>query len=314
MYVAHKSILQRNVTVLNAVRILETTIGIAQMKQTKILATMLFSGFLALLISGNVAADWTWTFPTGGYERSITATKGSGTSGGGMPAPNLTVTGWANSGVNDTLKKGWLYSYGGGLGVTYEAHQVGAFGDQTSGQVYESLNSPQHSTDNYDRIDSILLDFGTKAVTLDEVRFSWIGGINGDAADGDFTLAAYSKSGDPKDDFNNQTYGDLALAGSGWDYIQNYQNSNGSENVDTNPDVSSSYWLISALNPELSGASNDGRYDFFKLRKVIGSKPIGPPSQSIPEPSTLLLLGSALLMVAMRRRYLQNRGACTIQA
>ncbi|AKH21479.1 hypothetical protein AAY24_15220 [Sedimenticola thiotaurini] len=149
--------------------------------------------------------------------------------------------------------------------------------------------------DNEYRIDSILLDFGGTAVTLNQLRIGWY------QYDSDFSMAAYTGGGSTN--LSSMEYSDLTS--NGWTTVGSYYN-NGSGTASVNSgEVASSYWLISALNPFLGGTSSSGSYanDFFKLKSVAGfAAPPPPPSTSVPEPSTLLLLGGALLIMTMRAR------------
>ncbi len=267
------------------------------MKHTKTIATTLLTGFLALLISGSAVAAWSWDF-TGSHSGN---SSGRTFSGSGAGAPNATATGWSNStsassssssyGTGNLVQRS-IYQYGGGLGVT-SPDDVGQ-------------GSPEHAIDNQYRIDAILLDFGGTSVTMDQVRFGYYSG------DSDFSMAAYTGGGST--DLTSMGYADLA--GNGWTTIGSYENS-GTSLTNVNPgDVSSSYWLVSALNPSLGGPSSSNYYgnDFFKLKLAGGSQPFTPPN-TVPEPSTLLLLGSVLLMISMRRRFLRNGlSSCVVKA
>ncbi len=272
------------------------------MKYTKSLRTILAPGLLALLISGNAAADWSWNFTGSSSGGASGLTYSGSTSGGSGPAPSVTATGWSNStyssstsgssyGSGNLVQRG-IYKYSGGLGVT-SPDDVGE-------------GSPEHATDNQYRIDSILLDFGGTAVTLSQVQFGWYSG------DSDFSLAAYTGVGTP--DLGTMEYSDLA--GNGWTVIDSYYNAGTSAKDVNGGEISSSYWLISALNPDLGGSSSSSYYanDFFKL-KIVEGVPGGPPPNTVPEPSTLILLGMVVIFSLMRGRIIEKRQtSCALQA
>ena len=252
-------------------------------------------GALGLLVAGGVSADWTWNFsgsnaPAGPYSASGTST-------------TVTASGWRNTTFSSDHTSS---SYGAGNLVNVDSDGSGstylAYYSGNGLGVYDG-GSPQHAVDNDGYIESILLAF-TQPVTLSQVRFGWYGGgsLSGQGDDYDFTLAAYTASGNPTSGLTSLEYADLAS--NGWGLIESHFNneSHGWEGSDpvfsvNSGNTSSSYWLISALNPKLDPAhtSYAGWRDFFKLYSVSAKTPTTPPP-GIPEPSTgsLLLLGLML--------------------
>ncbi|WP_260291882.1 exosortase-dependent surface protein XDP1 [Sedimenticola hydrogenitrophicus] len=259
------------------------------MRTNNKIATITLPGILTLLLSGQVMADWSWDF-TSAYTGNSSGMSFDGSGG----APDVSVTGWSNAnyasgsgsssyGTGDLVQRN-LAQWSGGLGVY-------------SG---EDWGSPSHAMDNQYRIDAILLSFGGTAVTLNQVKFGW--NDNG-GTDTDFSLSAYTGGGSTN--LSSMEYADLAS--SGWTTIGSYYDAGTSVKSVNVGDVSSSYWLISALNPNLGGTSNTNFYgnDFFKLTGAAG---IGPSTTTeVPEPSTLLLLGGVLLILSLRSRAANNR-------
>jgi len=219
-----------------------------------------------------------------------------------MSAPKVTVTGWSNK--NDVSDG---YAYGSGKLIQRQVEKFsGGLGVWSPGDNSWST----HSVDNLNHIDSVLLYFGGTPVTMEQIKFNWYDG------DSDFTLAAYT---DGHVDLttmksNLEDIGYSEMTTEGWSIINSYTNAKYDITDVNSGNISSSYWLVSALNPSLGGGDISHSNDRFKLKYIGGSKPDRPPV-GVPEPSTLLLLGGALLVVAMRRKLLQGRhGLCAVEA
>lgn len=261
-------------------------------------------GLLGLLASGHAMADWSWTFDN---NAGGTWTYGS-SSTDGSPNVDVTASGWRNTRGNNDGK------YGTGK---LEPYQLGVWSWGSSNQ-YGGLGvndgpSPQHGVDNDGRIDSVLLSFG-QAVELSDVSFGWA------YRDSDFTLAAYTGA-DPAAGTQLGNYNYRQLTSNGWSLVTgSTTNGTGSYDGTGSPNtytvnnsatpIASSYWLISALNPKLSGRNGlDAKDDYFKLKAVGAKAPPSPSSRrtpsppSIPEPSALPLLLGGLLMAG----YLRHR-------
>lgn len=228
---------------------------------------------------------------------------------------NVSVTSWANTDpgtTNNVLAPAALNQYGGGLGVTNADTAIE--GDSTS---------PEHAMDNQDRFDVMLLDFGGQEINLSEIQVGF-------RTDGDISVLAWTGSGIPDSDGDgtpdvdgaeyHAAPGGDSLLSNGWELIGNYDVNTSlggsvySQDVDT--DVSSSYWLIGAYNPVFDsyGCSagdicsyGSTKYDHVKLLALKGFLPdLPPPSTSVPEPLSVLLLAGGLVPLAWRRRRLQQ--------
>jgi len=248
-------------------------------KKMNRLVTTLIPGLFALGLSSGALADWSWDF-TGTYSAGTQYSSMTFSGSGG--APDVTATGWSNA----TSASRTSSSYGTGDLVQRQIARWNGIGVYSS----EDGGSPTHAADNSSRIDSILLNFGGASVTLDQVRFGWVSG------DSDFSISAYTGGGSTN--LSSMEYSELAS--NGWSTVGSYLNSGTTSPTSVNAGaISSSYWLISALNPFMDGPSNRGYYanDYFKLASVGGTG-----STSVPEPSTLLLLGGMLLAGVVRRR------------
>ncbi|WP_421868790.1 exosortase-dependent surface protein XDP1 [Motiliproteus sp.] len=276
-----------------------------------------------LLVSGQAQAavqTWQWSFTDnacGSTNNSIcngdsannygdTWTQDS-TAGNG---PDTTVRGWSSTGDvpnDDTLETARLQHYGSnGMGVVNREELLGDVPDHAFG------DSSTPTGDTFDNMDAVVFSF-TEEITLDYVRFGWWSG------DYDFSLLAWTGAGAPGD-LTGDTYAGL-VNGGGWSLIGHYYDSEstsiGSDvQFDVNDgDVSSSYYMLSVLNPELNSGSctsasrtcvpdGYGGNDFFKLHTIGGYTHDNPPPPppGVPVPATALLFLAALPLLRMRRK------------
>jgi hypothetical protein len=101
-----------------------------------------------------------------------------------------TATGWANTQGNNwtttdqTLEKGHLQAWGGGLGVRNLDYSTSANGNESRLDSSEG-SSPEHATDNQERFDSILYSFN-QSFSLTGINLSWYSG------DADLSVLAYT--------------------------------------------------------------------------------------------------------------------------
>jgi hypothetical protein len=189
----------------------------------------------------------------------------------------------------------------------------------SSGKDFQEGQSPEHSFDNNERADSVLLSFGS-SVNLTSITFGWT------SVDSDFFVLAFTGVGAPT--LTGQTYANLT----GWTLVGNYSNQGttavnlaspgGTGSVVSNSGLSSSYWLIgaggftsgvgvnsgdkSAGGSYLALGATGSSFDYLKLTSVgvtNGGGGTGGGGGSAPEPGSLALAGAAFLgMMGMRRR------------
>jgi hypothetical protein len=181
-------------------------------------------------------------------------------------------------------------------------------------------NGSEHSMDNHDRSDAIMLTF-TEQVALQSLRLGWLNN------DSDLFILAWSGAGAPSlvgSSFAAIATDTLNDPNNGWKLIDSLSNVllNTNTSFNTSTPAYSSYWLIgtggfdstigvtsgdkNASGTWRSFGSMGAKYDYVKLAGLGGLKNDGGTSTdtgSVPEPGSLALAGAAFLgMIGIRRR------------
>lgn len=200
-----------------------------------------------------------------------------------------------------------------------------------SGITNESQISPSHAMDNQYNIEAMLLTFDPLApVSLQTLQLGWYN------TDSDLTLYAYMGTGCTNTGLpggtpvscaaasaltgGTETWGGTAssLTNNGWVKIGDYADAGGNPtagSVDSPSKVLSvanttfsSKWLIAAYTGSAAGTGLSTGNDYVKLMTASAAACIGTQcgtggsGGSAPEPSTVLLMGAALLALTQMRR------------
>ena len=253
--------------------------------------TFLLPIFLLLLGLSDVSvAAISWNFASTPSSWRSTSTYTPSSAG-----PSVTVSGWANTGTNGLLQKGWIRSWSG-LGVCSQA-------ETTSGSGGCPSTAPQHAMDNdpSSKTEFLLLALN-QAVKLTDVTLGWY------QSDSDITVLAYG--GADSDTVNmdswlsGKTYSGLVGANQ-WTKVGDYWNLATTKTTINTIGIYSRYWMIGAYNSVFGGPSNT-TYDYVKLAAVSGLVAPSTSQSAVPEPATLCLFSAGLLLFRSRRQVLSS--------
>jgi hypothetical protein len=213
---------------------------------------------------------------------------GSVTSGGVTLTPSARA--FTSGSSNDQLANATLYFYSGnGLGIRNADCCTADPGEDSS---------PEHTVDNQGRVDLVLLSF-SEAINLQSVTIGWRD------TDSDISVLAFKPndaSATSLPAINGLNHSQLMTAG--FSLIGNYDGPGGSTGTDTTINTgtasSSKFWLVSAFDYRWAGTPSgiDKGDDYVKILALYGNK----PSNGVPEPHALLLLGLAMIGLWATRR------------
>ncbi len=270
---------------------------------------------------------WVISLPTHATVSWTFSNENQATSGGcGTYSPGNTCTRTATEGVNTVKVDATAWASSSATSTTTSNLQAATLklwdglGVTSSGQTNEST-SPNHATDNSGKLESILFKFD-QAITLESISMGW-------HQDADFSLLRYTGSAAPS--LTTSTYSTLTTTG-GWELVGNYiysgsSSSSGGDltakvaqsttdyvgpkdktgaliNYTSTSNLSSSYWLIVAINSAFSN-STDTSLDYFKVKTLTAS--VTPPQTgTTPEPSTIALFAIAFAGWQLSQRKTQS--------
>lgn len=196
----------------------------------------------------------------------------------------VNVQAYSDAGADDDLDaENFTYYSGNGIGINnYEDHDYYYGGWRDS-----------HTIDNQNSIDSVLLSFGEDVSILD-IELGYIGG------DADFTLLQFNGDNLDLNALSNLSY--TELLSNSWSLVGQYttDKTSGSETFSINAG-SSTYYLLSALNPNLGATNGTAGDDYFKLLSMTYC-PTPDDETEVPAPATLLLLMAGLPLLRRMRR------------
>lgn len=263
--------------------------------------TKLMIGLCAALaissLNANASVSWNFKTTNSGDYRVSSTTSGSYEFVSGGSGAVTTLSAWSApvSGSSQITNVNSLLAHNQ-YGLVIDQDGYGA-----DGSGYGNSGGDSHAIDNGGKYEFVMFDFGDKDFSLDAFDIGWYSG------DSDVTVMAYqggTPGSQPAEHINGVNLS--GLAANGWSVISHHSNpGTGSESVNSNLEpVYSSYWIIGAYMSAVGAGSGDmitdSNWDGIKLAGITGTISSPPPTNSVPEPSTLLMMALGLAVVSRK--------------